>query len=121
MLRRRRPLLRAAAVGGAGYLAGKKMGERNSATDPGYEEPAATPAPVQSAPPASGMSNDSIARLKQPVYLGLGNHDYENNVNDCADNSCARRSVYWFVDHMSKLPLAPKRPPPPPEKRPLRP
>jgi len=69
MLRRRRPLLRAAAVGGAGYLAGKKMGERNSATDPGYEEPAATPAPVQSAPPASGMSNDSIARLKQLAEL----------------------------------------------------
>lgn len=47
----------------------------------------------------------AIARLKQPVYMGLGNHDYENNVNDCAENSCARRSVYWFVDHMSKLPL----------------
>lgn len=67
MLRRRRPLLRAAAVGGAGYLAGKKMGERNGAADPGYEEPAATPA--QSAPPSSGISNDSIARLKQLAEL----------------------------------------------------
>jgi len=69
MLRRRRPLLRAAAVGGAGYIAGKKMAERNDGTDPGYEEPAATPAPVQSAPPASGISDDSIARLKQLAEL----------------------------------------------------
>ncbi len=27
------------------------------------------------------------------VYLGLGNHDYENNVGKCANNGCARDSV----------------------------
>lgn len=67
MLRRRRPLLRAAAVGGAGYLAGKKMGERSGAADPGYDEPAAAAPPPPA--PASGMSDDSIARLKQLAEL----------------------------------------------------
>ena len=43
------------------------MGERNSAADPGYDEPAA-PAPPPPAP-ASGMSDDSIARLKQLAEL----------------------------------------------------
>jgi hypothetical protein len=69
MIRRRRPLLRAAAVGGAGYLAGKKMGERNSAPDPGYDEPAAAPPPAEAAPAASGISTDAIARLKQLAEL----------------------------------------------------
>ena len=31
------------------------------------------------------------------VYLGLGNHDYENNVNDCANNGCARDSVLTYL------------------------
>jgi hypothetical protein len=61
--------MRAAAIGGAGYLAGKKMGDRNGPAQDTYDEPAATPAPVQSAPPASGISNDSIARLKQLAEL----------------------------------------------------
>uniref|UniRef100_A0A915HZB0 Calcineurin-like phosphoesterase domain-containing protein n=1 Tax=Romanomermis culicivorax TaxID=13658 RepID=A0A915HZB0_ROMCU len=35
------------------------------------------------------------ARLKLgiPFYMGLGNHDYANNVDDCYDNNCAQRMV----------------------------
>ncbi|HDS1820212.1 TPA: metallophosphoesterase [Pseudomonas putida] len=46
------------------------------------------------------------------TYWGLGNHDYENNVNDCANNGCARDSIQhlesavsgWQVDsfHIAK-------------------
>jgi hypothetical protein len=50
-------------------MAGKKMGDRNSGAEAGYDEPAATPAPVQSAPAPSGISDDSIARLKQLAEL----------------------------------------------------
>lgn len=33
-----------------------------------------------------------------PLFLpGLGNHDYENNINDCANNGCARDAV---CDHI---------------------
>jgi predicted MPP superfamily phosphohydrolase len=42
----------------------------------------------------------ALKRLKTPVFLGLGNHDYENNINDCYENQCARRSVYWLMEHM---------------------
>lgn len=47
----------------------------------------------------------AIGSIRTPVYLGLGNHDYENNVDDCWENSCVRSSVQWFRDHMAKLPL----------------
>jgi cytolysin (calcineurin-like family phosphatase) len=49
----------------------------------------------------------AIAKLRGPVYLGLGNHDYENNVDQCftETNRCVRGSVYWYLDHMSRLPL----------------
>ncbi|MFK0038166.1 metallophosphoesterase [Pseudomonas monteilii] len=46
------------------------------------------------------------------TYWGLGNHDYENNVDDCANNGCARDSIQhleaavagWQVDsfHIAK-------------------
>ncbi|HEX5584749.1 SHOCT domain-containing protein [Gaiella sp.] len=69
MLRRRRPLLRAAAVAGAGYIAGKKMGEAGTGDEetgvvdqqPGAPDPA-------EAPPA-GISETSIERLKQLATL----------------------------------------------------
>ncbi|HEY2870124.1 MAG TPA: SHOCT domain-containing protein [Gaiellales bacterium] len=50
-------------------MAGKKMGERDGgAQDGAYDEPAAAaPAPAEA--PASGISNDSIARLKQLAEL----------------------------------------------------
>ena len=31
-----------------------------------------------------------------PILVGLGNHDYENNVNDCVGNNCAERMLRWF-------------------------
>ncbi|HKV69125.1 MAG TPA: SHOCT domain-containing protein [Gaiellales bacterium] len=43
------------------------MGERSGAADPGYDEPAAAAPPPPA--PASGMSDDSIARLKQLAEL----------------------------------------------------
>ncbi|CAM3682519.1 metallophosphoesterase [Xenorhabdus thuongxuanensis] len=44
-------------------------------------------------------------KLLFPFYFGLGNHDYQNNVNDCTEswhfdfskNACAR----WSVDNMA--------------------
>jgi hypothetical protein len=64
-LRRRRPLLRAAAVGGGAYMAGKSRArsqERES------QPAAAAPAPAYAAPaPAApaGPSDDAIAKLTQ--------------------------------------------------------
>ena len=34
-----------------------------------------------------------MAKLGPSVYYGLGNHDYDNNVNDCWYNGCARDAV----------------------------
>lgn len=61
MFRRRRPLMRAAMVGGAGYYAGKKIQE-------GRQEDAAQDAPQDEtqqadAPAAGGMSDDVIDQL----------------------------------------------------------
>lgn len=33
-------------------------------------------------------------------YFGLGNHDYQNNVNDCGGNGCARDSLLDLKDRM---------------------
>lgn len=56
---RRRPLLRAAAVAGGGYMAGKHRGAAE-AEQQSYQ--AVEPAP---APPQRGTSSDDIARLEQ--------------------------------------------------------
>ena len=61
MFRRRRPLMRAAMVGGAGYYAGKKIQE-------GRQEDAEQDAPMDEtqqadAPAAGGMSDDVIDQL----------------------------------------------------------
>ena len=64
LFRRRRPLVRAAAVGGAGYLAGKHAAQADE--DPG--PPAEQPAAVESRPaPAAngGLSSDAVDRLKE--------------------------------------------------------
>ncbi|CAD6185603.1 unnamed protein product [Caenorhabditis auriculariae] len=34
------------------------------------------------------------------VLLGLGNHDIQNNINDCALNFCAHSMIAWFLDHL---------------------
>jgi cytolysin (calcineurin-like family phosphatase) len=35
-------------------------------------------------------------KLRAPFYPGLGNHDYENNVNDCLANHCAERMIRYI-------------------------
>ncbi|GMT35765.1 hypothetical protein PFISCL1PPCAC_27062 [Pristionchus fissidentatus] len=32
-----------------------------------------------------------------PIFPGLGNHDYQNNINDCALNICARTMLNWYI------------------------
>jgi hypothetical protein len=70
MRRRRRPLLRAAAVGGAGYLAGKKRQQGQDDADEGN---------VDSSAPASGaVSDEGIDELKKLAELkeqGILTHD----------------------------------------------
>jgi Short C-terminal domain len=67
MFRRRRPLMRAAMVGGAGYYAGKKIQE-------GREEDAYRDARIdelegqQPAPPSGGQSTDAM--IEQLGKLG---------------------------------------------------
>lgn len=41
-----------------------------------------------------------LATLDQPVYIGLGNHDYENNVNNCGNNGCARDMLHWLDSYV---------------------
>ena len=70
---RRRPLLRAAAVGGGAYALGKRRERRSEAQqEDAYEAgqqsmaapPAAAPADAP-APQAGGVSSDDVARLKE--------------------------------------------------------
>uniref|UniRef100_A0A1I7WYN1 BTB domain-containing protein n=1 Tax=Heterorhabditis bacteriophora TaxID=37862 RepID=A0A1I7WYN1_HETBA len=37
-----------------------------------------------------------------PILAGLGNHDYENNINDCAFNFCAHTMLTWYVHYMKQ-------------------
>ena len=69
MMRRRRPLLRAAAVGGGAYMAGKSRA-RSQARE--YEQEARLQqlesqpaAPSYAAPAPAGPSDDAIAKLTQ--------------------------------------------------------
>ena len=59
MFRRRRPLMRAAMVGGAGYYAGKKI-QQGREEDAGQDEVETQQA---AAPSAGGMSDDMIDQL----------------------------------------------------------
>jgi putative oligomerization/nucleic acid binding protein len=62
MFRRRRPLLRAAAVGGTAYYAGKKVAE-NQADQQAYEAEAAAAAEP------TGVTDDAIHQLKELAAL----------------------------------------------------
>jgi hypothetical protein len=52
--------------------------------------------------------------LKTPVYLGLGNHDYQNNLSDCNsfstdNNRCAKNAINLirgsvFLDYVKNMP-----------------
>jgi Short C-terminal domain len=70
-LMRRRPLLRAAAVGGGAYMAGKRrersqQGEADQDARLSNIESQQTAQPVQqAAPAAAGPSSDTIERLKE--------------------------------------------------------
>ena len=72
MMRRRRPLLRAAAVGGGAYMAGKPRAASQQAEagqDQRIDDLEAQPAPAYAAPPpppaAAGPSDEAIAKLTQ--------------------------------------------------------
>lgn len=41
--------------------------------------------------------------LDMNVYLGLGNHDYQNNVNDCSENRCANSMIWYLRDQAQTL------------------
>ncbi|MGE1128905.1 metallophosphoesterase [Bacillus wiedmannii] len=41
--------------------------------------------------------------LNSPIFPGLGNHDIENNLDDCFLNECARQSMNFYLDHVSRL------------------
>jgi hypothetical protein len=64
---RRRPLARAAVVGGAAYYAGKK-GAQSAQNEAAEQQAAAEPEPAP-APAESGMSDDSMERLQKLADL----------------------------------------------------
>lgn len=61
-IRRRRPLMRAAMVGGGAYYAGKKQGREQDARIQELESEQDAAADPQA---PAGMSNDAIDRLKE--------------------------------------------------------
>jgi hypothetical protein len=69
MIMRRRPLLRAAAIGGGAYLAGKKAGRRqDDQAGQGYQADQEAPAPATQASQGSGQASgvsipDQLNRL----------------------------------------------------------
>src|SRR4051794_2369213 len=80
MMRRRRPLMRAAVVGGVAYHAGKKVQqgrEQDAYTDQRLsdlesqqaQQAYAAPAPAPPAPAAGGISDAAIEQLKQLASL----------------------------------------------------
>ncbi|CAO4385523.1 unnamed protein product [Caenorhabditis nigoni] len=40
-----------------------------------------------------------------PFILGLGNHDYQNNIDDCALNFCAHTMLSWYADYVKNMSL----------------
>jgi cytolysin (calcineurin-like family phosphatase) len=37
------------------------------------------------------------------IFPGFGNHDYQNNVDDCFDNDCAFRMINWLEQKVGQL------------------
>ena len=70
--RRRRPLLRAAAVGGVAYAAGKHGAKAGEEADPNApaEEPEATADPATAAPSAD-QSMEELTKLKGLLDSGV--------------------------------------------------
>ncbi|WP_458109695.1 RICIN domain-containing protein [Bacillus zhangzhouensis] len=46
-----------------------------------------------------------IKILKKPYYYGLGNHDIENNIDDCYANECFGRSMEHLINFIQRLKL----------------
>jgi Short C-terminal domain len=70
MMRRRRPLLRGAMVGGAGYMAGKsaaRRGAQEEQQEQRLEGLESQQAPA--GPPPGGLGTDTIEQLKQLAGL----------------------------------------------------
>ncbi|HSP90661.1 MAG TPA: SHOCT domain-containing protein [Vicinamibacterales bacterium] len=85
MMRRRRPLVRAAVVGGAAYHVGKKTQQGRQAEadqdaqiaelqqQQAAQQQAPPPAPAQAAPAAGGGLADELAKLKSLLDSGVLN------------------------------------------------
>ncbi len=81
MFRRRRPLMRAAVVGGGAYVAGRSMGRRAEQQQQGeadqddrisaLEDQQATPAPEPAAPAASSPMIDQLNQLSTLHQSGV--------------------------------------------------
>ncbi len=65
---RRRPLLRAAAVGGVAYM-GAKAGTNRAMQAQGTQQAPAEPAPAPAPAPAAAPADDTISRLTQLASL----------------------------------------------------
>lgn len=65
-LRRRRPVLRAAAVGGGAYMMGKRHAERSAGEDQAQAQAAPAAAQPQT---ADGLSAQDMERLQQLAKL----------------------------------------------------
>ncbi|KJH48407.1 hypothetical protein DICVIV_05522 [Dictyocaulus viviparus] len=46
-----------------------------------------------------------LTSFNVPILAGLGNHDYENNVNDCALNFCAHTMLMWLTNYGKNMSL----------------
>lgn len=69
MLRRRRPLLRAAVVGGGAYMAGKSHARHSMEQDQYEEEQAQQQAPSPQAPAPSQAPSPMVDQLNQLATL----------------------------------------------------
>jgi membrane protease subunit (stomatin/prohibitin family) len=72
MLIRRRPLARAAMLGGTAYVAGRagaRAGARSAAPQQQYAEPEYAPAPAAYAAPPGESNQESMAELSQLKQL----------------------------------------------------
>lgn len=68
--RRRRPLLRAAAVGGVGYAAGKR-GAKAAGEEPDPNAPADEQPEAAAAAPSADQSMEQLTKLKELLDSGV--------------------------------------------------
>jgi membrane protease subunit (stomatin/prohibitin family) len=69
MIRRRRPILRGAMVGGMGYMAGKATAKR-SAQESSQEQQPAQPAAASAPAPAAAAGSSTGGTIEQLKQLG---------------------------------------------------